>query len=84
MCSSALYAFWSPAGIMQENSSLLAMRVEEVMFWRVVVTKARVLPTMRSPLSVKEHDQGTTDSSFQGAIGLGVRSLIMMSQRASA
>jgi hypothetical protein len=25
---------------MQENSSLLAMRVEEVMFWRVVVTKA--------------------------------------------
>jgi hypothetical protein len=69
---------------MQEDSSLLAMRVEEVMFWRVVVTKEGVLPTMRSSLSVKEHDPGTTDSSSQGATGLGVRSRIMMSQRASA
>jgi hypothetical protein len=53
MCSSALYALWSPAGTIQENGSLLAiMRVEEVVFWRVVVTKEGVLPTMRSPLSV--------------------------------
>jgi hypothetical protein len=73
-----------PAAAMQENSSLLAMCVEEVVFWRVVVTKQGVLPTMRSPLSVKEYDQGATDSSSQGAMGLGVRSRIMMSQRASA
>jgi hypothetical protein len=29
---------------MQENSSLLAMRVEEVIFWRVVAMRS-VLPT---------------------------------------
>jgi hypothetical protein len=69
--SSALYALWLSTGTMQENSSLLAMRVEEVIFCLVVVTKERALPTMRSPLSAKEHDQGTTDSSFQGAMGVG-------------
>jgi hypothetical protein len=31
------------------------MRVEEVIFCLVVVTNERMLPTMRSPLSAKEH-----------------------------
>jgi hypothetical protein len=35
-------------------------------------------------LSAKEHGHGTTDSSFQGAMGVGFRCSIMMSQRASA
>jgi hypothetical protein len=56
---------------MQENNSLLAIRVEEVIFCLVVGTKERTLPTMQSPLSAKEHDQGTTDSRFQGAMGGG-------------
>jgi hypothetical protein len=38
----------------------------------VCKTKERALPAMRSPLSAKEHDQRTTDSSFQGAMGVGI------------
>jgi hypothetical protein len=53
----------------RQNSSLLAMRVAEVIFCLVVVANERMLPTVRSPFSAKEHGHGTTDSSFQGAMG---------------
>jgi hypothetical protein len=53
---------------MQENSSLLTMRVEEVIFCLVVVTKERALPAMRSPLSAKEHYR----LKFPGGNGGGV------------
>ena len=84
ICSSALYVLWLSTVTIQENSSLLAMRVEEVIFCLVVVTNERMLPTMRSPLSAKENGHGTTDSSFQGAMGVGFRCFITISQRASA
>jgi hypothetical protein len=41
ICSSALYDFWLSTGTIQENSSLLAMRVAEVIFCLVVVTNSR-------------------------------------------